>query len=139
MAEGKQKRVVPVKDGIYKIPADGQQGYLIGTRCKQCGSTFYPGRNNCVVCYSEEIEKVPLSKRGKLFRYTVIHQNYPGSALTPPYIAAQVKMPEQVYVTTELTGIDVKDVKIDMAVECYFYTLKEDDEKKVVAFGFRPV
>lgn len=139
MKEGKEKKAIAIKEGVYELPAGDREGHLLGTRCKDCGGCFYPQRKNCLRCYSENTEKAALSKKGKIFRYTIIRQNYPGSVLTPPYVTAQIKLPEEVYITTVLTGLEFKDVRIGMEVESYFFTLKEDDEKKVIIFAFRPV
>lgn len=139
MVTDKQKRKVAVKGGIYKLATSpGEKDYLIGSKCTSCGAHFYPKRAVCVYCYGQDMEEVPLSDRGKLWSYTIARQTYPGTLLTPPFVVANVELPERVYVTSLLTGVDFKDVRIGMDVELYFFKVTEDEEREVFAFAFRP-
>jgi len=122
------------------VPTDGEQGYLIGSRCKKCGDYFYPKRAICANCYSEEMEEVALSTRGKIHTYTIARTSYPGLPLTAPFITGQVELPEQVQVLSLITGIDFDQVKIGTDVELYFWKVREDEEgNEVMAFAFKPV
>jgi len=135
-----QKKRVPIKQGLFKVPADREKGYLIGSRCKKCGDCFYPKRAVCANCYSQEMEEVALSTRGKIYTYTIARTSYPGVPLTAPFITAQVELPEKVQVLSLITGIDFDKVKIGTDVELYFWKVREDEEgNEVMAFAFKPV
>ena len=135
-----QKKRVAVKSGIYKVAtAPGEKDYLYGSRCKACGTYFYPQRGYCANCFSDDLEEVALSERGKVWSYTVVTQTYPGAVLTGPFVMAAVELPEKVWVDTLLTDVDIENVQIDTEVEIYFFKVSEDEEKEVIAFAFRPV
>ena len=137
-AEGKKK--VPVKEGLFKVPTDGEKGHLIGSKCKKCGEHFYPTRVVCPNCYSEEMEEVALGTRGKIYTYTIARVSYPGTPLTAPFITGQVELPEKVQALSLITDIDFEAVKIGTDVELYFWKVREDEEgNEVMAFAFRPV
>ena len=140
MATGEAKKRVPVKEGLFKVPTDGEKGYLIGSRCKKCGHCFHPKREVCPNCYSEDMEEVALGTRGKIFTFTIARTGYPGTPLTPPFITGMVELPEKVNVLTLITDIDFEAVKIGMDVELYFWKVREDEEgNEFMAFAFRPV
>ena len=140
MVTDKQKRRVAVKGGVYRLAASlEEKDYLIGSKCAGCGAHFYPKRSVCVYCYGQDMEEVILSDKGKVWSYTVARQNYPGTLLTPPFVVANVELPEKVYVTSLLTGVDFGSVRIGMDVELYFFKVTEDEEREVFAFAFRPM
>lgn len=140
MATSESKKRVPIKEGLFKVPTDGEKGHLIGSRCKKCGDCFYPRRALCANCYSEEIEEVALGTRGKIYTFTIARTGYPGMPLTPPFVTGQVELPEKVQVLSLITGIDFEAVKIGTDVELYFWKVREDEEgNELMAFAFRPV
>ena len=141
MASQETRKRVPLRKGAFQPPAsDKENGYLIGTRCRKCGHYFYRKRAVCLNCYSEEMEEVALSTRGTIWSYTIARQVYPGTLLTPPFIVAQVELPEKVQLMTLLTDCDPEAVRVGMEVELYFWKVREDEDgNEVMAFAFRPV
>lgn len=140
MATGEGKKKLPVKEGLFKVPTDGEKGHLIGSKCKKCGEHFYPTRAVCPNCYSQEMEEVALGTRGKIYTYTIARTSYPGTPLTAPFITGQVELPEKVQALSLITDIDFEAVKIGTDVELYFWKVREDEEgNEVMAFAFRPV
>jgi len=140
MSASEAKKRMPIKEGLFKVPADGERGHLIGSRCKKCGDCFHPKRVVCANCYGEEMEEVALGTRGKIYTFTIAHTGYPGMPLTPPFITGQVELPEKVNVLSLITDIDFEAVKIGMDVELYFWKVREDEEgNEFMAFAFRPV
>ena len=135
-----EKKKIPLRDGLFRLPAEGQEGYLIGGRCKTCGEYFYPKRVICANCYSEDQEEIALSKRGNIFTYTIARVAYPGTPVTAPFVTAQVQLPEKVQVLSLVTDVDFDNVKIGTEVDLYFWKTGEDaDGNEVMAHAFRPV
>lgn len=149
MTTSDQKKMRPLKSGVCVLPSSpGDKGHLLGTRCRQCGTTYFPDYNCpspkrafCPTCYSNDMEEnVALSTKGKVWTYTITHQVYPGTPMTPPFIVAEVELPEQVLVMTAITDCAHDEVKIGMEVELDFITTGIDSEgTEVKAFVFKPV
>lgn len=139
LAGNEERKKIAVKGGIYTISENDEAAYLIGSQCKKCGTKFYPQRKICAHCYGNDLEEIALSKRGKIWSFTDAQQTYPGVLLKAPFIVGLVELPEKVYVMTQLTGIDPKDLKIGLGVEFYEYKIAEDAEREIIAFAFRPV
>jgi len=139
MVEGKKK--VPVKECLYRIPSVSEEkGYLIGSKCRECGECFHPPRMICLNCYSKDMEQVALSTKGKIWAYTIARQTYPGAPLTAPFIVGLIELPEKVVVMSNITDCDLNAVKIGMDVELYFWKVREDTEgNEVIAYAFRPI
>ena len=149
------RRQVPLRPGIFRLPdRPGDKAALIGSRCPDCDSYFFPKRENCLNCGRRGLDETELSSRGKVWTYTIAHQVPPGavvglsggidsavtgSLIEAPYAIAQVQLPEKVMVQTVLTGCDPESVHVGMDVELVIEKVKEDDNgNDVVAFKFGP-
>ncbi len=140
MASDEKKKQVPIKEGLFKPPDDNTPGYLIGSKCKGCGEYFHPARVVCANCYNENLEEVALNRRGRIYTFCITRTGYPDAPVTPPFITAQVELPEKVHVLTHVTGIDLDKVQIVQEVELYFCKTGEDEEKnEIMAYAFRPI
>ena len=138
------RKQVPIMEGVFTFPSSKPQ--LIGSKCKTCGTYFFPTTFRChdPACQGEEVETVFLSRRGKLWSYTV--EYYP---LPPPYEMAgefepfgigQVEFPEGVRVAGIIVECNPeRDLRIDMEMELVLGRLYEDDEgNEVMGWKFRP-
>jgi len=72
-SEAKNRR--PVKQGLYKIAEPGNEDpVLIASRCLSCGEIFFPKRVICQNCQGDRLKEIMLSRRGKVFSYTIVMQ-----------------------------------------------------------------
>jgi uncharacterized protein len=56
-------------------------GRLLMPRCRPAGHTFFPPSPGCPICGADDIEHVPVSGRGQVYSWIVIHR-----ALDPAYV-----------------------------------------------------
>ena len=70
----------PVPEVPGSLIDDGVHGLrLAGSRCEQCGETFFPSRKNCPQCMSDRtLRTVALSSRGSLDGFVVATVAPPG-------------------------------------------------------------
>jgi uncharacterized OB-fold protein len=128
MAETVAKKRLPLRRGRFVVPEDPkQQPYLIAARCRNCGKYFVPPRVVCLNCGKQMMEIVPLGNRGKVYSYTIVHQQLPGALVKVPYAIVIVSMPEGCQVTSVVTE-DFDKLQVDQPVEVYFETMIKDNE-----------
>src|SRR5438128_1839881 len=137
MSEAPGRRpIVP----FLRLPADGEP-YLAGQRCTACGAVFLGRRLACGRCTARgPFEEIRLSRTGKLWVYSIVHQSSPGVPV--PYVAAIVDLPEGVSVRCSLIDVppDPAALSFGMPVEMTTGVSQQDREgNDVVAFYFRPV
>ena len=140
--EGRKKRI-PVREGLWvESDAGGEEAQLIGSRCPSCGELFFPKReiDLCGYCQSRGLEEVKLSRKGRVYSYTVVTQSppvyYKGEV---PYVLGFVELPEGIRVETLFTGCDPGSMHVGMDVEMVVETLHEDEDgNEVVTYKFRP-
>jgi uncharacterized OB-fold protein len=95
------------------------EGRLVAQRCGDCGRLRHPPRPMCPACHSLFVEIVPLSGRGTLYSYSVLHHpQHP--AFDYPVLAALVDLEEGVRLVSNLTDVDPSDIRIGMALEVDF-------------------
>lgn len=126
---------VPVKDGIFTDGPDGAS--LLASRCKSCGQVYFPKVQSCLNCLHEELEEVLLSRKGKLFSYTVVHMAT--AHFDPPFAIGYVDLPEGVRIFAPLDIIEDKPFKVGMYMEMAIGSLWQEDDKEVVGYSFSPV
>ncbi len=95
------------------------EGKLVAQRCGSCGVLRHPPRPMCGHCQSLEIEIVPLSGRGTLYSYAVLHHpQHP--AFDYPVLAALVDLDEGIRLLSELADVTPADISIGMPLTAGF-------------------
>ncbi len=95
-------------------------------KCKDCDNLRLPGPI-CPNCLCMEAEWTPLSGRGKLFAWTIIHQRYhKGFAEETPYNVAIVELEEGPRLLTNIVDCANEDLRVDMAVDVVFDDVTEE-------------
>ena len=122
---------------------------LIGTRCSECGASFFPPERVLCrnpACSSIELEDVELSRRGKVWSFSVNHYAAPapyvGKDPFEPYTVVAVELgAEQMVVLGQLAeGVDPAQLKIGDEVEVVIEPLFTDDEaNEHIVWKWRPV
>ncbi|MBI4294679.1 MAG: OB-fold domain-containing protein [Chloroflexi bacterium] len=138
------KKQIPAVEGLFTWPSDEPR--LIGARCKSCGEFFFPKSfpTHNPTCKNRELEEVLLSRRGKLWSYTVHHYPPPPPFMAPkpfvPFGIASVELPEGIKVLGMTTDCVPEKLKIGTEMEMVVEKLYEDkDGNEVMGWKFRPV
>ena len=126
---------VPFRAGLFEEDAQGDT--LIGNKCKSCGQIFFPSKASCLACFGDDMEEVRLSRRGKLYTFTISHM--PTVHLKPPFAIGYIELPEGIKVFAPLVGWEEHPLKMNMEMELIIDKLWEDDGKEVVGYKFKPV
>ena len=135
------KKQVPVREGLFTIPnSPSEEPCLLGSKCSSCGEAFFPSRTRCANCGADPIEQIVLSRRGKLYNYTIVHNATPGYTGPVPYGLGRVELPEGLAVTAPLTGCDLNNLKIGMPLELVLEKLCDDENgNEVIAYKFKSI
>ncbi len=137
--ETRSRKLRPVLP-FLKIPEQGDP-YLEGHRCKSCGATFLGERSVCAKCGTrDQIEPIPLSNRGTLYVYSIVHRSFPG--IETPYISAVVDLEGGGTVKGNLVHIDPdpEKVRMGMAVEVIYEVAPRKDKEgnEYLTYYFQP-
>lgn len=89
------------------------QGEVRGTRCKQCGLTFFPPRADCYQCLSSDMEWFKIDRPGKLITYSTLAYAPIGFGDDLPYSIALVDFGE-VKAFGRLGKVPPEEIKIGM-------------------------
>ena len=137
----KKKIKKPIKEGLFNIPSTPDEPvHLMGSKCPECGSVFFPQQAYCGNC-SHETEKITLSNKGKIRDCSIVWYptlHYKGPV---PYITAQVELPENVLVPTLITNQkEPVTLPVGTEVEMVLEKIDEDDEgNEIVIYKFKQI
>jgi len=115
--------------------AAAKRRQLVVQRCTGCGLLRFPAREVCSRCWSRDAEWTPVSGRGEVFSFYLMHQVYhPGFAAEVPYPVVVVELEEGPHLTSNLVECTRDEIRIGMPVEVVF----EDVSPDVTLPKFRP-
>lgn len=134
---------IPVVEGLFD--SQGGAPALVGAKCAQCGTHYFPRRARCSnpACAGHPVEPVRLSARGTLYSYSVQAYRPPplfGMEPWSPYAIGLVDLPEGVRVMGMLTGAAPEELRIGAPMELRLEPLRHDaDGRAVLTYKFAPV
>jgi uncharacterized OB-fold protein len=131
------KKPVPVPDDLSRpFLQAAREGRLMLQRCGACGYFNHPPRPFCDACSALDLRFQPVSGRGTIYTFTVMHQrDVPGFEDEAPFINIVVELAEQpqLLMVSNLPITQRAQVSIGAPVEVYF----EDRGSDVVVPQFR--
>jgi uncharacterized OB-fold protein len=139
------KKQIPCLEGWFTMPPEEPQ--LIGNKCGSCGHFFFPRVAYCRNPFCDKkkpLEKVVLSRKGKLIAYTINHYPPPPPYHAPdpfvPFGVVSVGLPEGIRVGGQVPkDVDVNALKVGMEMETVREVLYVDDQgNEVLSWMFRP-
>lgn len=111
---------------------------LVGWKCKSCGMVFFPYKSICIRCYGGDVEEFELSKKGKLFTFTIVF--IPSKNFRPPYAVGYVELPEGIRIFSQIKDWEKYDLKAEMEMEMIVDTLWENsDGTRIIGYKFKPI
>jgi uncharacterized OB-fold protein len=103
-------------------------------RCQRCRRWIHPATHMCPECGSTELQWEAASGRGTVFAWTITHHRFSAMRADElPYPVVIVQCLEGPRVVTTVTGVDVHDLRVGMAVAVRFVSL--DGASTVAVFA----
>ena len=139
-----EKPLAPAIEGWHTMDATP---HLIGSRCDNCGTYFFPKQDHYCRnpdCEGTDFSEVELSRRGLLWSYTNACYKPPAPfvAADPfePYAIAAVQLEEEqmVVLGQVVVGVDVDQLKVGMPMELVLEPLHETDDDIKVTWKWKP-
>lgn len=128
--------LVSFRPGELEVHADGT-GNLLGSRCCSCGAHFFPRREACSGCLSDELETVAFSTTGTLYTYAIIHQSTPQFEV--PYAIGYVDFPEGVRIMGQIGGCEFDEIEIGMPMRLSLEPFGTDEHgSPLTGYRFAP-
>jgi benzoylsuccinyl-CoA thiolase BbsA subunit len=123
---------------LFEVP-EGEAPYLKGYKCKNCGKIWFPKFIPCPNpdCWSEEMEVVKLSRRGKIYSATNVYIGQPTMREYMPMVMAYVDLPEGVRIFAQLDG-EIGSFQCEDEVELVAGPVRNNkDGKPIISYKFK--
>jgi hypothetical protein len=131
---------VPIRENLFTKPSGSDdEPKLICSRCKECGSTFFPKEEMCPVCIKEgTLDTVKVSGKGKLLSFTRVWRGLPG--FDSPYAMGCIEIDEGPVLIAQLQDWQDVELKIGMPVQLVIGKIKQGkDWKTFIGPKFKPL
>jgi len=128
--------IVPKANSLSQPYWDAaRDGQLKLQQCSHCSHMWHPTLPNCPRCQSREIIWTPVSGRGTVYSYTVVHHAaHVAMAKRVPYVVALITLQEGPRLVSNLLECAPHEAHIGMEVELAFQEISPG----VVLPQFRP-
>ena len=95
-----------------------EQGKLMGTKCTNCGTRYFPPQMECSKCMANTMEWIEVNPNNKLVTYTIVRYGPAGFEKIAPYVIAIGESPEGQRVLGLLSkDIPESDIKVGMKLK----------------------
>ncbi|EHP71143.1 MAG: Zn-ribbon domain-containing OB-fold protein [Metallosphaera yellowstonensis] len=108
--------VIPER-GYEKFWEGLKKGEIWATKCKRCGSLYYPPQRDCPVCMTSELEWYRLSDRGELMTYTVVKAKPQGYEDREDYTIGIVRTEDGVDLMCWIKGVPRVGSKVRLGTD----------------------
>jgi uncharacterized OB-fold protein len=123
-----------IREGLFSKETSGN---LLGAKCRTCSHILAPLTTVCCYCRGEDLERVELSPRGKLYSYTVVYQPHP--KYKAPYAVGFIDLLDGVRVFSALKAKEGKQFQIGMEMQLLVEKLYDENEDEIVGPKFQPL
>jgi len=111
---------------------------LIGTKCSNCDSSFFPPRWICPNCRGAgKVKEAKLSGNGEVWTYTVVRVAPEGFERQTPYVVGIVKLDEGPSITSQIVDCEPEDVGIGSRVRVVFRKIDEEGPAGAIHYGYK--
>jgi uncharacterized OB-fold protein len=115
---------------------EGGQAVLYGGSCTACAGKFFPNTKRCPVCLSEQVERIRLSREGKLYSFSVVRVD--SSGMRAPYTIGYVDLFDGPRVFAHIAGREDEPLKPDATVQLTYGPLPLKNQETVLTYKFEP-
>jgi uncharacterized OB-fold protein len=104
---------------FYKFLANGK---LMAGKCQRCGKIHLPPRPLCDNCFSQQFTWIPVSGKGKLLTFSVIHIAPTQFQAIAPYAVGIVQLENDLKIPGMISGVAPEQLKIGVNLAIDFGT-----------------
>jgi scaffold protein (connect acetoacetyl-CoA thiolase and HMG-CoA synthase) len=117
-----------IKDRYYR---------LIGSRCSECGTEYFPPVYRCRACGSERIKDKEMPREGEIITYTQLHEPLPGFEALAPFYLAVVKLENGARILTQIVDSPAESVRTGAKVRATIRRARTDGESGQIMYGYK--
>ncbi len=113
---------------------------LVGTRCENCNTLYFPPRDICPKCRRESVGKMreeELSGEGEIYSFTIVHDGLAQFKLQVPYVMALIKTKEGPLVTGQIVDCDTSEIKIGLNVRSVLRKVRTEGKSGILQYGYK--
>jgi uncharacterized OB-fold protein len=116
-----------------------EKNQIMATKCKKCGTVYFPPRADCPKCRESEITWVPIEGKGRLVTFTEVYFAPPAFQDSAPYLLGLAELKDGLRVFAPISHqVDRKSLKpglglvlkVKQAGEGVYYQLEPESPEE---------
>jgi uncharacterized protein len=109
---------------------------LEGCKCSKCKKLYYPKCHLCS-CGSQKFSLYIFKGTGKLLTFTEIISPPKIFESQAPYFIGIIELDEKINITTQITSVEKKDLKIGLRMQTCFRKFYKEGNEGVIQYGLK--
>ncbi len=110
---------------------------LLGNRCTQCNSEYYPPAYLCRRCGSESLVDVEMPTTGQILTYTILREVMSGFEGQQPIVIGIVQLDNGVKVLGQIVDTPLDALKIGCRVRLVFRKIRDESNVGQIYYGYK--
>lgn len=110
---------------------------LIGSKCAECSTEYFPPVYKCRKCGSQKINDAQMPRAGQVITYTVLRETMKGFEDQEPLILGIVRLDNGVKILGQIADTSAEQVHIGDRVKAVFRRVKADGESGQIYYGYK--
>ena len=104
-----------------------EQGKVMATRCKKCGTSYFPPQVDCPSCVDTDLDWLEIKGKGKLLTYSTVNYGPTGFEDKTPYTLGVSEFEGGMKVFATLSrDLKDEDIAVGMALKVVPVNLPDD-------------
>lgn len=110
---------------------------LIGSRCQECSTEFFPPVYKCRLCGSEDVKDKEMPREGKIMTYTRLYEPLLGFEAQAPFYLAVVRLDNGARVLSQVVDSPDESVKTGARVRATVRRARVDGNSGQITYGYK--
>lgn len=112
---------------------------ILGSKCKNCGSEFFPPIYKCRRCGSYDIEDREMPKSGTILTYTRLYEPMSGLEEQSPVIFGLIRLDNGVKIVGQIVDASPEEVHTGARVKAVLRRVRVDGDSGQIFYGYKLV
>ena len=110
---------------------------LIGSKCNECGTEYFPNVYKCRKCGSENVSDKEMPRNGHIITYTVSYQVMDGFEDQVPLIFAIILLENSVKTLGQIVDTLPEEIQINDPVTVVFRKIRVNKNNGQIMYGYK--
>lgn len=110
---------------------------ILGSKCKTCGSEYFPPVYKCRKCGTDQLDDYEMPKTGTILTYTILYEPIAGFEDQMPLILGIIRLENGVKIPGQIVDTPEEDLHMGAKVKVVFRRMKVNRMDGQIFYGYK--